>query len=222
MLINSNIKFKYAFNRRKRTNKSRPYKQTNTSSKKRKSKHKKKPRTKRKRTTKRNKKNRIGGTWDREQELINNILDIRVDLIRLINFYNRKKHNNDSNKLNYMKILIAAADKDLTDAYSKYATYIQENRKVDHDAALKLSKDNIKREVTRLDLIAALDSSNSDNIKATHESALAVGLQPNSHLDTFATQQLAALTKRGDAQHKYPLLASSIYNPYNSGQPFYD
>tara|TARA_Y100000389_G_C17464592_1_gene524478 strand:+ start:911 stop:1060 length:150 start_codon:yes stop_codon:yes gene_type:complete len=49
-----------------------------------------------------------------------------------------------------MLILIAASEKDLMNAYSEYATYIQENISVDRDTVLILSKNNINREVTRV------------------------------------------------------------------------
>jgi len=165
MLTNYNIKFKSVFNRRKRTKKSRPYKQTNMSSKKIKLNHKKKPRTKRNK-----KKNIIGGTHEEERKLINNVLDIRVDLIRSIYHYNRynreyTRYNRETDthmkdtmrmliaeKLEELRMLIDEKQKDLTNAYSEYATYIQNNnRSVDRDTALLLSKNNINSEVLRVE-----------------------------------------------------------------------
>tara|TARA_B100001758_G_scaffold239792_1_gene244528 strand:+ start:640 stop:1005 length:366 start_codon:yes stop_codon:yes gene_type:complete len=121
-----------------------------------------------------------------------------------------------------MMRLKAAKEKKLNDAYSKYATYIEKNRFLDRETALELAKDNIDREVIRLNLISELDSSNLENLKAIHDSALTAGFPPSSDLVKLASKQLAAMSRRGPEQHKYPLLTSSIYNPYNSGQPFYD
>tara|TARA_Y100000768_G_scaffold388019_1_gene381519 strand:- start:5128 stop:5688 length:561 start_codon:yes stop_codon:yes gene_type:complete len=120
------------------------------SSKKIKSNHKKKPRTKRKRTTKRNKKNRIGGTWVREQELINNILDIRTDFLRLINACNKEKDNNDIFTLNTRMIMKAEKAIELKKAYKEYAEYIEENEQVDLSLAHKLSKDRVIAEANRI------------------------------------------------------------------------
>tara|TARA_Y100001937_G_C7061820_1_gene304091 strand:+ start:458 stop:1003 length:546 start_codon:yes stop_codon:yes gene_type:complete len=165
MLTNYNIKFKSVFNRRKRTKKSRPYKQTNMSSKKIKLNHKKKPRTKRNK-----KKNIIGGTHEEERKLINNVLDIRVDLIRLIDHYNKyiireyTRYNRETDthmkdtmrrliaeKREELRMLIDEKEKDLTNAYSEYATYIQNNTSVNRDTALLLSKNNINSEVLRVE-----------------------------------------------------------------------
>ena len=219
MLTNSNIKFKSVFNRRKRTKKSRPYKQTNISSKKIKLNHKKKTRTKRKRTTKRNKKkNIIGGTHEEERKLINNILDRKTDYNRLINFYNRET---DTHNKNFMMMLKDEKEEKLNDAYSKYAKYIEKIYFLDSETALILAKDNIDREVIRLNLISELDSSNLENLKAIHDSALKAGFPPSSDLVKLASKQLAAMSRRGPEQYKYPRLNSSIQSPYNSDRPVY-
>ena len=52
-------------------------------------------------------------------------------------------------------------------------------------------------------LITALASSNSADLKAALDTALAMGLAPTSSLATLATQQLAALTAKEATQHQH-------------------